>query len=962
VPPERWTPAQVAALAPDGNSLAGARVVSGSGRWTAPGWRGDVLWGQCRDYQVGVDLGGPAYRCSCPSRKVPCKHALGLLLLWVDGAVGDAEPPDWVTQWRAARAARAAAPKAPPDPVAAARRAQQRVERVEAGLTELRQWLDDQVRQGLARFAETGHRPIDAMAARLVDAQAPAAASAVRRLGNLAGLGPQWADRMLGELGLLRLLVAAWERRAELPAGLAATVRTRIGFPVSTEDVLAGPRVRDRWQVLGQVDTDDGTLMTRRIWLRGADGGRFALLLSFAALGQELVSDLVPGTELEADLCFYPGALPLRALVSARHSTPVPLTAPAGAVPVRGALAGWATALAAEPWRFDVPVLLGDVVPAGDGWLVDAAGESMPLAPGHRAPWWLLAAAGGAPVTVAGEWSPAGLRPLAAWPEGRYVPAAPGVPEFGVGRDPELPGELLATALVGTARRPWTPVPRPSSASLGSEPGATPRDAGPEPHAGRVATAGSGPSGLLESAAISLIYRRAGVMPSTGHAPVPAAPPETESPVRPAAGARLLRILGDGGAPGGAAAAQELLVQWLTLAAAHGGHAPPEALPALFDAGRRNTAIRPALARVAGRRGTWLAGMRADWEWLLDEAPGGAAGADPELWETGSAGERLAWLTQLRRRDPAAAAEVLAGAWDTETPDDRARFLPVLDDHLSSADEPLLEHALDDRRREVREEALDLLRRLPGSAFAARMTARARAAVRLGGDSTLVVDPPDQLDTTLRRDGVGATPVRGVGVSAWLLEEIVAGTPLDVWTGDLTRTPAEVLALARGHDWETALLHGFAKAAIAQRDSGWATALVANDTRDPTTGLRESIRWDLHLLLPPGELTRIAAEFLRRDDHLANRLLAIHTGEWPHELAVAVLETIDRRARTDRHSWQLAELCRSAALAMPPAYVGHVTLLADRLDQDPTQQSRVRPVADLARTLTFRHEMQLEFA
>ena len=28
-----------------------------------------------------VELSGPAYKCSCPSRKVPCKHALALLLL-----------------------------------------------------------------------------------------------------------------------------------------------------------------------------------------------------------------------------------------------------------------------------------------------------------------------------------------------------------------------------------------------------------------------------------------------------------------------------------------------------------------------------------------------------------------------------------------------------------------------------------------------------------------------------------------------------------------------------------------------------------------------------------------------------------------------------------------------------------------------------------------------------------------
>jgi Family of unknown function (DUF5691) len=232
---------------------------------------------------------------------------------------------------------------------------------------------------------------------------------------------------------------------------------------------------------------------------------------------------------------------------------------------------------------------------------------------------------------------------------------------------------------------------------------------------------------------------------------------------------------------------------------------------------------------------------------------------------------------------------------------------------------------------------------------------------RTFGRDRLVVEPPEDLDQELRRDGVGATPARGIGVGAWLLEEIVAGTPLDVWTPRFARTPEAVIDLARGHDWESPLLHGWAKAAISQRHTGWAEALVANDSRTNAAGLREAVRWDLHLVLPPAELARIAADFLRREDHLANRLLAVHQGDWPDELAVAVIETIARRARTDRHSWQLSELSRSAAMSMPPRYAPHIAQLAAQLDQEPTDPSRVRPVAELARTLTFRHEMHQEF-
>lgn len=940
------------ALAPDAGSLKAARGVSAASRWQSPGRSDEVLWGLCpgsgkNPYQVVVDLSGPAFKCTCPSRKFPCKHALGLLLLWSERPLPNPEIPAYAAEWIASRAARAVPrPASAPDPAAAAKRAAQRGERVAAGLSELRRWLDDQVHQGLAGAEQAGHGPFEAMAARLVDAQAPAAAAAVRRLGGVAGIGPQWADRLLGELGLLRLLVSGHERLDALPGPLAATVRARIGFPVSSDEVLAGPRVRDTWQVLGQVDSDDDILTTRRTWLLGVDSGRFALHLSFAAPGQSLVADLVPGTAVDASLCFYPGSAPMRALIAERHGAGELLTAPAGAQPMRAALAGWSAALAAEPWRQDAPVLLSEITPGDDGWLTDATGEALPLAAGHRNPWWLLAAAGGAPVPVAAEWSAAGLRPLAAWVDGRYVPAAAPVPEPAAPRTPELPPELLAAALVGTARRPWTADPV------------------------RVGDRALAAPSLLEAAATALIYRRAGVSPASGHRPVAAAPAEELRPLPEAAGARLLRILSDGGAPGGSQAAQELLAQWLGAAAAHGGFAPPEALPALLDAGRRNGAIRSPLGRVAGRRGPWLAGMRADWRWLLDEAPGGGAAADPVVWEVGSAGERLAYLTRLRGTDPAAARSLLTTTWPAETPEDRARFVAALATGLTAEDDDFLEAALDDRRKEVREAALELLRRLPGSAWSRRMAARARVAVRLEprrlGSDRLLVEPPQAVDQALRRDGVGAATSKGAGIGAWLLEEVLAGTPLTVWTTGFDRSPAEVVDLAAGHDWEDPLLHGWAKAASAQGDSAWAEALLAAESGKGSAGLREAVRWLLHLILPPGELGRLAADALRRDDHVAHRLLSVHPGPWPDELALAVTETIAHRARADRHTWQLGELCRAAATAMPTSYAAPIERLAVELDQPGSHRtagdpSRVRPVAELARTLTFRHEMFKEF-
>ncbi|HEV2778836.1 MAG TPA: SWIM zinc finger family protein, partial [Actinophytocola sp.] len=287
---------------------------------------------------------------------------------------------------------------------------------------ELRRWLADLVRRGLADAQRESWDFFDQPAARMVDAQAPGLASGLRRAGDVAGRGRDWPGRVLEELAQLHLLVSAHARLDELPAGLAATVRTRLGYTTEVADVVAaGERVADRWLVLGLVDQVDEWLTTRRVWLRGLETGRPALVLSFAAPGRQLDTSLVPGFAVPGELAFYPAAQPLRAVVAEREEA-VAAGRPAGD-PVDAALAGYAEALAADPWLERWPMLLGSVAPAtvDGGWcLVDTDGDALPLRAGAD-PWPLLAVSGGGPVPVAGEWSRAGLLPLSCWDGERPV-------------------------------------------------------------------------------------------------------------------------------------------------------------------------------------------------------------------------------------------------------------------------------------------------------------------------------------------------------------------------------------------------------------------------------------------------------------------------------------------------------------------------------------------------------------
>jgi hypothetical protein len=439
---ERWLPEHVLALAPDAAAAAAARGMAAPTRWSATGADEVGVWGLCvgsgaEPYQTVVDRSELAYRCSCPSRKLPCKHALGLLLLWAHGHVREGTRPPHAAEWLARRAERAAgraAREADPEPVdevsparptragteraspakgAPDKRALERAARVAAGLRQLDQWLVDRMRAGLTDPGLARYATWDAVAARLVDAQAPSLANRVKRLAGAVGTRPGWHEHVLAEVGVLHLLARAGAHLDQLPSDLAAGVRTAIGWAARTDDIRANAPITDHWHVAGRSDILEDRIVVRRTWLRGDATHRWAMMLAFAAYGQALDSALAVGTIVHADLHFYPGAVPLRALMGAVHAAPVADVQGPVAASIAGACDEVGSALATEPWleRHPVTIEATPVHQAGRWLLTDHTG-SLALAGAAESLPTLVACAGGRPARISAEWTVGGLVPV----------------------------------------------------------------------------------------------------------------------------------------------------------------------------------------------------------------------------------------------------------------------------------------------------------------------------------------------------------------------------------------------------------------------------------------------------------------------------------------------------------------------------------------------------------------------
>ena len=432
---------QILALAPDAASAKAGSQLAMPRNWSNLGRSESALWGECQGsgkqpYRTQIDLGEPAFKCSCPSRKFPCKHGLGLYLLLdaEPGLFSSGDAPAWVTDWLQSRQQRqekkAAKPEPSPEAAATAaaqarKREEKREDKVDAGVRELQTWLHDLAREGLASVRSRGQGFWDAIAARMVDAQAAPLARRLQRAGGMLYQSnlPHAEQLVAHELASLYLLGEAWRRLGELPVPLQADVRALLGWTVSQEDVLRETPLQDHWRVLSQTVSEDERLRVRASWLRGATSARWALVLQYAAGAQGFEQGLVPGTAFDGALHFYPGAFPLRALVGQQAEVGPLADGPGPASGVDALLDDYAHALAAQPFLERFPALLADLVPdAGEQRILrDAQGRGIELHPSFRHAIYLLAVGGGHPLTVFGEWNGRTLLPLSVWHDGRLL-------------------------------------------------------------------------------------------------------------------------------------------------------------------------------------------------------------------------------------------------------------------------------------------------------------------------------------------------------------------------------------------------------------------------------------------------------------------------------------------------------------------------------------------------------------
>lgn len=347
-------------------------------------------------------------------------------------------------------------------------------------------------------------------------------------------------------------------------------------------------------------------------------------------------------------------------------------------------------------------------------------------------------------------------------------------------------------------------------------------------------TSRAGPSGasaesFLTLAAVSGARARAGRRHRETADAVEVCPKDDRAVANAAQSALLERLLSS---PDGA-----LIREWCVLALARSVRPPSIAVPRILEWWSKQSQRMPEVFEATGVCGVWLSKLNDEWQKPV-EASAIPDDADSQ-WQTASSAERSALLLTVRKKDPSRALDMVKATWSVDGADERRRFLEVLGQGVSSADESFLEAALDDRSKLVRREAARVLKRLPGSALRARMTQRAQTLVAVekrkagllrGSKMTVTIEPPKDFDKAWERDGVEEQVSGGRGKRAFWLEQLIAGADLQSIVEVSGLSPTEFLdSIGKDEFFNDVLLGVIASVAGCPEQAGasaWGDALV----------------------------------------------------------------------------------------------------------------------------------------
>ncbi len=321
---------------------------------------------------------------------------------------------------------------------------------------------------------------------------------------------------------------------------------------------------------------------------------------------------------------------------------------------------------------------------------------------------------------------------------------------------------------------------------------------------------------ILKAAATMSMMRKAGIQPKDFEGDLPSATEKNQTNICSKRAIQYLNMIlkrND----------LSILKEFLTTLKKYNKSLPPESLPIILDKAIKTPTLWEALSPALDDRGRWLMTQNPLWA-KLDYTP------TLNDWETGNTKERTAYLLHQRSINSTTALTLLEETWSQENTATRKRLLDTLEIGLSKADDVFLSARLEDKQKNIREKAANLLSKIPTSSYHQRMLIRLKKLIILKKtkqQSVLQIKLPKGVDDTMIKDGIKASlQLYRSGNKASQLAQMINKLPLESWTELTGLSPRKLLPLFIENEYAYLLLNSVSDAAIHHRNEEWSTLIL----------------------------------------------------------------------------------------------------------------------------------------
>lgn len=326
---------------------------------------------------------------------------------------------------------------------------------------------------------------------------------------------------------------------------------------------------------------------------------------------------------------------------------------------------------------------------------------------------------------------------------------------------------------------------------------------------------------FLQLAAVAFNFRQSGVTPLQKEVNISPAPAEEKEYCNAVAIQTLKDILNEESIP--------LLKFWLQHCDRKQQLAPPETLPVLLDTGTQYKNLQVLIASCCGKRGEWLSGFNNAWNFSSTQT-------GEELWQTGTQEQRKIVFKETRKINSTQAREWLQQTWSQEDANTKLGFLEFMPENISEDDIPFLESLSTEKSKKVKEEALKLLKQIPGSAIVKQyqellqqsvVAKKGKALLGMISKTNLEFKLPGSFDEAIFKTGIEKlSSSKEIKDEEFIIYQLIQSVPPSFWETQLGGDPKAIIDLFQKDETGKKMIPALVIAITRFNDTRWALYFI----------------------------------------------------------------------------------------------------------------------------------------